>query len=66
MTTHKVPNRLAKEKSPYMLQHAHNPVNRFSWSEEDFEVAKSENKPIFLSIGCSTYLWWHVGEFHSC
>ncbi|WP_339249082.1 DUF255 domain-containing protein [Paenibacillus sp. FSL P2-0136] len=53
MTTHKVPNRLAKEKSPYLLQHAYNPVNWFSWSEEAFEVAKRDNKPIFLSVGYS-------------
>ena len=53
MTTHKVPNRLAKEKSPYLLQHAHNPVNWFPWSEEAFEVAKREKKPIFLSVGYS-------------
>ncbi len=50
MTTQKVPNRLAKEKSPYLLQHAHNPVDWFPWSEEDFEVAKRDNKPVFLSI----------------
>ncbi|MEC0242826.1 DUF255 domain-containing protein [Paenibacillus dokdonensis] len=48
MTTHKVPNRLAKEKLPW--QHAHYPVNWFPWSEEAFEVAKRDNKPVFLSI----------------
>ncbi|HWQ89705.1 MAG TPA: DUF255 domain-containing protein, partial [Desulfitobacteriaceae bacterium] len=47
------PNRLAKEKSPYLLQHAHNPVNWFPWGEEAFQTAKAENKPIFLSIGYS-------------
>lgn len=53
MTTQNVPNRLAKEKSPYLLQHANNPVDWFPWSDEAFEVAKRGNKPIFLSIGYS-------------
>ncbi len=52
--TKRVPNRLVREKSPYLLQHAHNPVDWFSWSEEAFEKAKDEDKPIFLSIGYST------------
>ena len=47
------PNRLAKEKSPYLLQHAHNPVDWFPWGEEAFQTAKAENKPVFLSIGYS-------------
>jgi uncharacterized protein YyaL (SSP411 family) len=49
----KVPNRLIHEKSPYLLQHAYNPVNWFPWCEEAFAKAKAENKPIFLSIGYS-------------
>ncbi len=53
-------NRLAKEKSPYLLQHAHNPVDWFPWGAEAFEKAKKENKPIFLSIGYSTCHWCHV------
>lgn len=53
MTTQKVPNRLAKEKSPYLLQHSNNPVDWFPWSEEAFDKAKQENKPVFLSIGYS-------------
>lgn len=53
MTTIRKPNRLAKEKSPYLLQHASNPVEWFPWSEEAFEKAKQENKPVFLSIGYS-------------
>jgi uncharacterized protein YyaL (SSP411 family) len=53
MTTNNKPNRLAKEKSPYLLQHAHNPVDWFPWSEEAFDKAKQENKPVFLSIGYS-------------
>lgn len=47
------PNRLAKEKSPYLLQHAYNPVDWFPWGEESLAKAKDENKPIFLSIGYS-------------
>ncbi len=53
-------NRLAKEKSPYLLQHAHNPVDWYPWGEEAFEKARSENKMIFLSIGYSTCHWCHV------
>lgn len=49
----KIPNRLIQEKSPYLLQHAYNPVNWYSWSDEAFNKAKSEDKPIFLSIGYS-------------
>nr|NNM90523.1 DUF255 domain-containing protein [Bacilli bacterium] len=48
------PNRLHNEKSPYLLQHAYNPVDWYAWSDEAFAKAKSENKPIFLSIGYST------------
>ena len=48
-----VPNRLIHEKSPYLLQHAHNPVNWFPWGEEAFTRAKQEDKPIFISIGYS-------------
>src|SRR5947207_243537 len=58
--TPKFTNRLAKEKSPYLLQHAHNPVDWYPWGEEAFEKAKRENKPIFLSIGYSTCHWCHV------
>ena len=53
-------NRLAQEKSPYLLQHAHNPVDWYPWGEEAFEKARRENKPIFLSIGYSTCHWCHV------
>jgi uncharacterized protein YyaL (SSP411 family) len=53
-------NRLAHEKSPYLLQHAHNPVDWYPWGEEAFSKARSENKPIFLSIGYSTCHWCHV------
>lgn len=60
-----VPNRLAKEKSPYLLQHANNPVDWFPWGEEAFAKAKAEDKPIFLSIGYSTCHWCHVMERES-
>ena len=53
-------NRLGREKSPYLLQHAHNPVDWYPWGEEAFEKAHRENKPIFLSIGYSTCHWCHV------
>jgi uncharacterized protein YyaL (SSP411 family) len=53
-------NRLAREKSPYLLQHAHNPVDWLPWGEEAFAQARRENKPIFLSIGYSTCHWCHV------
>ncbi|BFT71567.1 thioredoxin domain-containing protein [Paenibacillus sp. P36] len=58
-------NALINEKSPYLLQHAYNPVDWFSWSEEAFEKAKQENKPIFLSIGYSTCHWCHVMSHES-
>lgn len=58
-------NKLINEKSPYLLQHAYNPVNWFAWTDEAFEKAKSEDKPIFLSIGYSTCHWCHVMERES-
>ena len=58
-------NRLAREKSPYLLQHAHNPVNWFAWHEEAFALARSQNKPVFLSIGYATCHWCHVMERES-
>ncbi len=58
-------NKLSKEKSPYLLQHANNPVDWYPWGEEAFEKAKQENKPIFLSIGYSTCHWCHVMEHES-
>nr|WP_246031491.1 DUF255 domain-containing protein [Salibacterium salarium] len=53
-------NRLIHEKSPYLLQHAHNPVDWYPWGEEAFEKAKRENKPVMVSIGYSTCHWCHV------
>jgi uncharacterized protein len=58
----KKPNRLAQEKSPYLLQHAYNPVDWYPWGDEAFERARKEDKPIFLSIGYSTCYWCHVME----
>lgn len=62
---HKHTNRLINEKSPYLLQHSHNPVNWYPWSNEALMKAKEENKPIFLSIGYSTCHWCHVMERES-
>jgi len=58
-------NRLINESSPYLLQHATNPVDWYPWGREAFEKAKKENKPIFLSIGYSTCHWCHVMEHES-
>ena len=58
-------NRLALQSSPYLLQHAQNPVNWYPWGNEAFEAAKTLNKPIFLSIGYSTCHWCHVMEHES-
>ena len=58
-------NRLILEPSPYLLQHAHNPVNWYPWGEEAFARAQEENKPVFLSIGYSTCHWCHVMERES-
>ena len=65
MNVSKEPNRLAKEKSPYLLQHAYNPVDWYPWGEEAFARAREEAKPIFLSIGYSTCHWCHVMEHES-
>lgn len=56
----KISNRLINEKSPYLQQHAHNPINWYPWGNNAFEKAKKEDKPIFLSIGYSTCHWCHV------
>lgn len=58
-------NRLANEKSPYLLQHANNPVDWYPWGVEAFEKAKAEDKPVFLSIGYATCHWCHVMEHES-
>ncbi|MDD4387396.1 MAG: thioredoxin domain-containing protein [Clostridia bacterium] len=62
---YKYTNRLIEEKSPYLLQHAHNPVNWYPWCNEAFKRSSNENKPIFLSIGYSTCHWCHVMEKES-
>lgn len=54
------PNRLIREKSPYLLQHAHNPVDWYPWGEEALDRARVEDKPVFLSVGYSTCHWCHV------
>ncbi len=61
--TEKTPaNRLSRESSPYLLMHAHNPVDWYPWGPEAFEKAKTENKPVFLSVGYSSCYWCHVME----
>jgi len=62
---HKFTNKLIDETSPYLLQHAHNPVNWYPWGEEALTKAKRENKPIFLSIGYAACHWCHVMERES-
>ncbi|GAX77564.1 hypothetical protein CEUSTIGMA_g5008.t1 [Chlamydomonas eustigma] len=58
-------NQLIKEQSPYLLQHAHNPVDWHPWGEEAFQLAKTEKRPIFLSVGYATCHWCHVMEHES-
>lgn len=59
------PNKLIHEKSPYLLQHAHNPVHWYPWGAEAFDKARSEDKPVFLSIGYASCHWCHVMEEES-
>ena len=60
-----IPNRLIDETSPYLLQHAHNPVDWYPWGEEALERAKGEDKPILQSVGYSACHWSHVMERES-
>ena len=62
---YKYTNHLINEKSPYLLQHVHNPVSWYPWGSEAFETAKREDKPVFLSVGYSTCHWCHVMEHES-
>ena len=62
---HKHTNALIEESSPYLLQHAHNPVNWVAWSDEVFEQAKKEDKLVLVSVGYSACHWCHVME-HEC
>src|SRR5205807_9114729 len=62
---HTMPNRLAAETSPYLLQHANNPVDWFPWGDEAFGKARAEDKPILLSIGYAACHWCHVMERES-
>ena len=61
----KIPNHLINEKSPYLIQHAYNPVDWYPWGEEAFARAEKENMPVILSIGYSTCHWCHVMEKES-
>ena len=63
--THKHTNRLILETSPYLLQHAHNPVDWYPWGDEAFDERAALGKPVFLSIGYSTCHWCHVMEEES-
>ena len=65
MTEHSFTNKLINEKSPYLLQHAHHPVNWSPWGQEAFEKAKSEDKLLLVSIGYATCHWCHVMERES-
>jgi len=65
LETHTYTNRLAQEKSPYLLQHQFNPVDWYPWGQQAFSKARTENRPIFLSIGYSTCHWCHVMERES-
>ena len=62
---HKYSNKLSEENSPYLLQHAHNPVDWHPWSEQALQKAKQENKPILISIGYAACHWCHVMERES-
>jgi uncharacterized protein YyaL (SSP411 family) len=63
--TERKPNRLIHEKSPYLLQHAYNPVDWYPWTKEAFKKAKAQDKPVFVSIGYSSCHWCHVMEKES-
>src|ERR1035437_2313743 len=65
MPKYKFTNNLINEKSPYLQQHSHNPVDCFPWGDEAFNRAKEEDKPVFLSIGYSSCHWCHVMERES-
>ena len=65
MTSHTHTNRLARETSPYLLQHAHNPVDWYPWGAEAFERARQEDRPVLLSVGYSACHWCHVMERES-
>src|SRR5918912_3802402 len=65
MSSERAPNRLIDATSPYLLQHAHNPVDWYPWGEEAIRRAREEDRPIFLSIGYSACHWCHVMERES-
>ena len=62
---HPYPNLLINETRPYLLQHAHNPVNWYPWGDEAFEKARAEDKLVLISIGCAACHWCHVMEHES-
>ncbi|MEC2196797.1 DUF255 domain-containing protein [Bacillus subtilis] len=66
MPTNNKLNKLIAEKSPYLLQHAHNPVDWYPWGKEAFEKAKRENNPVLVSIGHPTTCHWWSGIIKSC
>ncbi len=65
MSTNRPTNRLAGETSPYLLQHAHNPVDWYPWGQEAFERARKEDRPVLVSIGYAACHWCHVMEEES-
>ena len=65
MSEHNYTNKLIHEKSPYLFQHAHNPVDWYPWGSEAFDKARSEDKMLFVSIGYATCHWCHVMERES-
>ncbi|HYB41582.1 MAG TPA: DUF255 domain-containing protein, partial [Candidatus Methylomirabilis sp.] len=65
MIEHRHTNRLSLETSPYLRQHAHNPVDWFPWGPEAFELARGEDRPVLLSVGYSACHWCHVMEHES-
>src|SRR5260221_1951553 len=65
MSSERAANRLARETSPYLRQHAHNPVDWYPWGEEALRISREQDRPIFLSIGYSACHWCHVMERES-
>ena len=65
ISKHKYTNALINETSPYLLQHAHNPVNWYPWNEQTLQLAKKTNKLLLISIGYSACHWCHVMEHES-
>ena len=64
MSINEYTNRLSHETSPYLLQHAHNPVDWYPWGEAAFDKARAEDKPVFISIGYSACHWWQFRNWN--